>query len=178
MSFIKIISTFAIPVIFIVILSIGMYKKVKVYDVFIEGAKEGMATVVRIIPSLVGLLVAVAVFRASGALDILIYILKPAASFFSIPSDALPLALMRPISGSASLALVSDIIKTNGPDSFIGRVVSTMMGSTETIFYTLTVYFGSIGIKNIRYTLIAALIADFTSVIASVWVCTVFFGRG
>lgn len=154
-----------------------MYKEVKVYDVFVEGAKEGIKTVVRIIPPLVGLLVAVGVFRASGALDLLIYAARPLASVLGIPSEAMPLAFLRPISGSASLALVSDIIKTHGPDSFIGRVVSTMMGSTETIFYTLTVYFGSVGIKNIRYTLAAALIADMVSVVASVWACTLVFGR-
>ena len=177
METIKLLSVYAVPAIFLVILSIGMYQEVKVYDVFIEGAKEGIATVVRIIPSLVGLLVAIGVFRASGALDLLIYAFKPIATFFGIPSEAMPLAFLRPISGSASLALVSDIIKTHGADSFVGRVVSTMMGSTETIFYTLAVYFGSVGIKNIRYTLAAALIADAVSVVASVWVCTLFFGR-
>ena len=114
-------------------------------------------------------------FRASGALDYIIALIDPLSSRLGIPSEALPLAILRPISGSASLALVSDIIKTNGPDSFIGRVVSTMMGSTETIFYTLTVYFGAVGIKNIKYTLIAALIADLVSVFASVWICTVVF---
>ncbi|MDP4093035.1 MAG: spore maturation protein [Bacillota bacterium] len=172
----KSISAYAIPVIILVVLIAGMYKGVKVYDIFIEGAKEGLTTVIRILPSLVGLLVAVSVFRASGALDLIIYAFKPLATALSIPPDALPLAFLRPISGSASLAMVSDIIKTHGPDSFVGRVVSTMMGSTETIFYTLTVYFGAVGIKNIRYTLAAALIADFASVIASVWACRLFFG--
>lgn len=176
MEVIKLLSDYAIPAIFLVILSVGMYKDVKVYDVFVEGAKEGVTTVVRIIPSLVGLLVAIGVFRASGALDLLVYALGPIARFFGIPSEALPLAILRPISGSASLAMVSDLIKAYGPDSFIGRVVSTMMGSTETIFYTLAVYFGSVGIKNIRYTLVAALIADAVSVIASVWICSLVFG--
>ncbi len=178
MELFKSISVYAIPAIFLIILIAGIYKNVKVYDVFVEGAKEGISTVIRILPSLVGLLVAVAVFRASGALDLIVYALKPLASLLSIPSDVVPLAILRPVSGSASLALVSDIIKTNGPDSFVGRLASVMMGSTETIFYTLAVYFGSVGIKNIRYTLVAALIADLTSVIASVWACTLFFGRG
>lgn len=177
MDIIKSLSVYAIPVIFLAILSTGVYKDIKVYDVFIEGAKEGITTVIRIIPSLVGLLAAIGVFRASGALDLLIYAASPIASLLGIPSEALPLAFLRPISGSASLALVSDIIKTNGADSFIGRVVSTMMGSTETIFYTLAVYFGSAGIKNIRYTLAAALIADVASVLASVWACSMLFGR-
>lgn len=175
MEIIKTLSACAIPGLILIILSLGIYKEIKVYDVFIEGAKEGIKTVFRIIPSLVGLLVAVGVFRASGAMDLIIYAAKPVASFFHIPSEAIPLAFLRPISGSASLALVSDIIKNHGPDSFIGRVVSTMMGSTETIFYTLTVYFGSVGIKNIRYTLVAALMADAVSVIISVWICSLIF---
>lgn len=177
MDLIKSLSIYAIPAIFIVILCTGIFRNVKVYDVFVEGAKEGISTVVRIIPPLVGLLVAVAVFRASGALDLLIYAFKPAALLLGIPPEVLPLAFLRPISGSASLALVSDIIKEYGPDSFAGRAASTMMGSTETIFYTLTVYFGSVGVKNIRYTLVAALIADGVSVIASVWACSMFFGK-
>lgn len=177
MGIIKSLSTYAIPAMFLFILWTGIYKEVKVYDIFIEGAKEGITTVLRIIPPLVGLLVAIGVFRASGALDLLIFAVKPAATLLGIPSEALPLAFLRPISGSASLALVSDLIKIHGPDSFIGRLVSTMMGSTETIFYTLAVYFGSVGVKNIRYTLAAALIADCVSVIASVWICTVVFGR-
>lgn len=171
----KSISTYAIPVIFLLIIFSGVYKNVKVYDVFIDSAKEGIATVLRIMPSLIGLMVAIGVFRASGALDYIIAALDPITSHLGIPSEALPLALLRPISGSASLALVSDIIKKNGPDSFIGRLVSTMMGSTETIFYTLAVYFGAVGIKNIKYTLAAALIADAVSVFASVWICTVMF---
>ncbi|MCX7749440.1 MAG: spore maturation protein [Clostridia bacterium] len=177
MEIVKSLSTYAIPAIIFIILAVGMSRKIKVYEVFVDGAKEGITTVVRILPSLVGLLVAVGVFRASGALDLLIYAVKPLALLFGIPTEALPLAFMRPISGSASLAIVSDTISTYGPDSFIGRVVSTMMGSTETIFYTLTVYFGAVGIKNIRYTLAAALIADLVSVIVSVWICTVVFGR-
>ncbi|MCX8130781.1 MAG: spore maturation protein [Clostridia bacterium] len=177
MQIVKILSDYAIATIFLVILSLGMYREIKVYDVFVDGAKEGITTVIRIIPPLVGLMVAIGVFRASGALDLLIHAVSPITKMLGIPSQALPLALLRPISGSASLALVSDIIKTNGPDSFIGRLVSTMMGSTETIFYTLAVYFGSVGIKNIRYTLAAALMADAASVLASVWICTMVFGK-
>lgn len=164
------------PLIFIVILIAGYLKKVRVYDVFVENAKEGISTIFGILTSLIGLMVAIGVFRASGALDVIIYATKPVASLLGIPSEALPLAFLRPISGSASLALVSDIMKNFGPDSYIGRVVSTMMGSTETIFYTLTVYYGSVGIKNIRYTLAAALIAELISVLVSVWACAFIFG--
>jgi len=177
MGIVKFLSAYAVPAMFLIILCTGLYKNVKIYDTFVEGAKEGITTVVRIIPALVGLLVAVGVFRASGALDLLIFAVKPIATLLGIPTEAMPLVLMRPISGSASLAIVSDILKVHGPDSFVGRVVSTMMGSTETIFYTLAVYFGSVGVKNIRYTLIAALIADTVSILVSVWICTLVFGR-
>lgn len=177
MEIIKTVSSYALPVIILSILCIGIYREVKVYDIFVEAAREGITTVIRILPSLVGLLVAIGVFRASGALDLLIYAVRPVAEFIGIPDEAVPLAMLRPISGSASLALISDIMKVHGPDSFVGRVVSTMMGSTETIFYTLAVYFGSIGIKNIRYTLAAALIADTVSILTSVWICTLIFGR-
>ena len=176
MNIVKELSIYAIPAIFIIILCVGMYKEVKVYDVFIEGAKEGITTVFRIIPSLVGLMVAVGVFRASGALDLLVFAVKPITNILRIPPDALPMVFLRPISGSAALAMLSDIFKVHGPDSFVGRVASTLMGSTETIFYTLAVYFGAVGVKKIRYTLAAALIADLASVIAAVWICTLVFG--
>ncbi|AUG58819.1 MAG TPA: spore maturation protein [Ruminiclostridium sp.] len=172
MDIIKAVSSYAVPAIFAVILIAGMYRDVKVYDIFVDSAKEGITTVVKIIPPLVGLIVATGVFRASGALELLIYAAKPIAGLFNIPSETLPLVFIRPISGSASLALLSDILKEYGADSFIGRVASTMMGSTETIFYTLTVYFGAVGVKKVRYTLLAALMADFASAIVSVWICT------
>ncbi len=170
-------SLYALPIIILAILGAGLLRNVRVFDAFTEGASEGVRTVIKILPSLVGILTAVGVFRASGALDFVVWLLKPAASLLGVPAEAMPLALLRPVSGSASLALVSDIIREHGPDSFVGRVVSTMMGSTETIFYTLAVYYGSAGIRNIRYTLLAALIADGVSVIASAWVCTLVFGR-
>ena len=171
------ISLYALPALFIIILGAGLIKKVKVYDAFIEGSAEGISAMVKILPALIGLMTAVGVFRASGALDMLIWFLTPVASLLGIPAETLPLVLLRPVSGSASLALVSELLREYGPDSYIGRVVSTMMGSTETIFYTLAIYYGSVGIKNIRYTLIAALIADGAGVIASAWICALFFGR-
>jgi spore maturation protein B len=177
MSAVRILSLYAVPVIFLIILGVGLFKDIKVYDVFVEGAKDGITTIVRILPPLIGLMTAVGVFRASGALDFVIAAVTPLASFLGIPAEAMPLALLRPVSGSASLALVADLLKIYGPDSYVGRVVSTMMGSTETIFYTLAVYYGSVGIKNIRYTLVAALIADGASVVASAWVCAMVFGR-
>src|SRR3989339_652622 len=160
MNILNAISSYAIPIIFIAIISIAYYKNIAVYDVFIVGAKDGLLTILKIIPSLIGLMIAIGVFRASGILDLIISTILPITNSLKIPSEILPLAFLRPISGSASLAIVSDIIKNYGADSFVGRVASTMMGSTETIFYTLAVYFGAIGIKNIRYTLVVALLAD------------------
>jgi len=176
MGLIRHLSDYAIPAIFIVILLVAVLKKVKAYDLFVDGAKEGIETIFRIMPSLVGLLVAVGVFKASGALDILIFILRPLIDILGMPPQVAPLALLRPISGSASFAFVTEIIKAFGPDTYEGRVAATMMGSTETIFYTLAVYYGAVGIKNIRYTLIAALMADVISVIASLWACNFIFG--
>lgn len=172
-----VISSYAIPVIFLLILTLGLYRDLKVYDIFVEGAKEGITTIIKIIPTLVGLMVAVGVFKASGAMELIVQLFMPLASLLGVPPETMPLALMRPVSGSASLALVAEIIQTYGPDSFIGRAASTMMGSTETIFYTLAVYFGSVGIKNIKYTLVAALLADIVSITASAWACAMIFGR-
>lgn len=176
MGVIRHLSDFAIPAIFIIILVAATLKKVKAYELFVDGAKEGIDTIIRIMPSLVGLLVAVGVFKASGALDILIYILRPLIDFLGMPPQVAPLALLRPISGSASFAFVTEIIKAFGPDSYEGRVAAIMMGSTETIFYTLAVYYGAVGIKNIRYTLVAAIMADIISIIASLWACKFIFG--
>ncbi len=176
MGVIRHISDYAIPAIFIVILCAAALKKLKSFDLFIDGAREGIDTVIKIMPSLVGLLVAVGVFKASGALEILTFLLRPVIDLLGMPPEVAPLALLRPISGSASFAFVTDIIKAFGPDSYEGRVAATMMGSTETIFYTLAVYYGSVGVKNIRYTLIAAIMADIISVIASLWACRFIFG--
>ncbi len=176
MGIIRQVSDYAIPAIFIILLLAAVLKKVKAYDLFIEGAKDGIETVIKIIPSLVGLLVAVGVFKASGALDLLILLLRPVIDLLGMPPEVAPLALLRPISGSASFAFVTEIIKAFGPDTYEGRVAATMMGSTETIFYTLAVYYGSVGVKNIRYTLLAAIMADIISVIASLWACRFIFG--
>ena len=176
MEFIRSITVYILPIVFVLILLFGLFNNVKTFDVFVNGAKKGVSTTFKIIPPLVGLFIAIAVFRKSGAMDLIVLAVKPLAKLFGIPSEVVPLALLRPVSGSASLALVADILNSYGADSFIGRVASTMMGSTETIFYTLTIYFGSIGIKNIRYTLAAALVADLVSVVASVWICTLVFG--
>ncbi len=175
MQIINVVSACAIPVIIFFILVYGLTKNVKLYDEFVDGAKEGITTTVRIIPPLVGLLVAIGVFRASGALDLLIFAVRPITDLLRIPSETLPLMFMRPISGSASQAITFDILKNCGPDGFVGKVASTMMGSSETIFYTLAVYFGSIGIKNIKYTLKIALVVELVAIICSVWVNGILF---
>jgi len=126
---------------------------------------------------MMAMFVAIGVFRSSGAMDILIRILSPVTSLLGIPAEVLPLALMRPVSGMASTGILGDILKTYGPDSFVGRVASTLMGSTETIFYTLSIYFGAIGIKKIRYTLWASLLTDLAGLFASIIICSIVFGR-
>ena len=176
MQLIKLFSIYIIPLIILFIVSHGLFKGVNVFDTFVSGSKQGIATFFGIIPPLVGLTVAIGVFRASGALEVIVHALSPAAKLIGVPSEVLPLALLRPISGSASLAMMSDIINAYGADSMVGRIASTMMGSTETTFYTIAIYFGSIGIKKIRYTLAAALIADAICVICSVLVCVAIFG--
>lgn len=174
---VKYISIFAIPVFIFTILGYGYLKGVPVYETFVEGAKEGLSTALKILPYLVAMFVAIGIFRASGAMDFLIRGLAPVMHLAGIPPEILPLALMRPMSGTASAGMLAELLKVHSPDSFIGRVASTMMGSTETIFYTLSVYFGAVGIKKIKYTLGAALLADLAGLLASVAICSMIFGR-
>jgi len=162
------ISILAVPIMLCGIIGYGLQKRVNVYETFIDGATDGIKSMVKIIAPIIGLMVSVSVFRASGLLDILGLLISPVTNFINMPSDILPLALLRSVSGSGSLAIVNDIIQTSGPDSISGRIASVMMGSSETTFYTLAIYFGSIGIKRIRHTLKAALLSDLAGVIASV----------
>lgn len=159
------ISMLAVPVLIASFIGFGLFRKVGVYDCFVEGAKDGLQSMVGIIAPLIGLMVAINMFRASGALELLAKGLAPALDFLRLPADVLPLALLRPISGSASTAIVTDIFKNLGPDSPAGKIASVMMGSTETTFYTVAVYFGAVGIKNTRHTIAAALLADFTGIL-------------
>ena len=165
------ISIWAVPVMLVGIALAGIVRKVKVYDVFIDGAKEGFEVAVKIIPFLVGILVAIGMFRASGAMELLLSALRPVASATGFPADLIPLAILRSLSGSGSLALTTDIIKTQGPDSLLGRMAATMYGSTETTFYVLAVYFGAIGVRRTRHAVPAALIGDVVAAIATVAVC-------
>lgn len=165
------ISIWAVPVMLVGIALAGIVRKVKVYDVFIEGAREGFEVAVKIIPFLVGILVAIGMFRASGAMELLLSALRPIASATGFPADLIPLAILRSLSGSGSLALTTDIIKTQGPDSLLARMAATMYGSTETTFYVLAVYFGAIGVRRTRHAVPAALIGDVVAAIATVAVC-------
>ncbi len=165
-----VISTFAIPLLIILFVAAGLIRRAGVYDCFIEGAKDGLQSTVGIIAPLIGLMVAIHMFRASGALELLGTCLAPVLNRFHIPADILPLALLRPISGSASTAIVTDIFQNIGPDSPAGKIASVMMGSTETTFYTIAVYFGAVGIKKSRHTLPAALMADATGILLSILV--------
>lgn len=171
----SLVSVMAIPLMMSIILIHGLIKGVNMYESFVEGAADGFKTSINIMPYLVAIFIAVGFLRSSGTIDYLIKFTDPFMSFIGIPSEVLPLAIMRPISGSGALAILRDILNTYGADSFVGRLSSTMMGSAETIFYTMAVYFGSVGIKKGRHTLGAALISHLASIIAAVVVCTYFF---
>ena len=162
MNFINNISAAAVPIIIGIIVLYGLIEKKETYDIFVEGAKEGIEIVVKLFPTLLGIFIAIGVLRSSGVLDFIVNLLAPITNFFKIPSEIMPLALIRPISGSASTALATDIMKTFGVDSNIGLIASTIMGSTETTLYTIAIYTSVVGIKKIRFVLIAALIGDIT----------------
>lgn len=170
------ISLYAIPLIILFIVSYAYFvKKLKVYEVFCEGAKEGFSTAIRIIPFLVAMLVAIGVFRSSGAIDVIIKYLNPILEFIGMPGEVLPMAIMRPLSGGGSTGILNDIFITHGPDSMIGRMASVMMGSTETTFYVLAVYFGAVSIRKTRHAVAAGLLADIAGILAAVWICNLMF---
>ncbi|MCL6442836.1 MAG: spore maturation protein [Alicyclobacillus sp.] len=169
-------SSWLLPVMIAVILVFGYAKRVPIYNTFVDGAKSGFGISVRLIPHLVAMMVAVQVFRASGAMDMLIRALGPVLHLLHVPPEVAPLALLRPISGSGSLAFMIDIFKQKGPDSWLGMLASTMQASSDTTLYIVTVYFGSVGIRNIRYALKVGLLADLASVFASLLAVTLLLG--
>lgn len=175
MGLIGVISLWIIPVIIGFILIYGTIKKVPTYETFVEGGKEGISISFSIIPYLVGMLVAISIFRASGALEFLMNFMKPALEVLNIPAEIVPLAFIRPISGTAALGLTSDIIATYGPDSFIGMLAATMQGSTDTTLYVLTVYFGAVGIRKMGDALKVGLLADLVGIIAAIVIVTIMF---
>ena len=154
----------------------GFFKKVDVYDTFIEGVKESFSMIINLFPTFIAMILAVNLFTNSGVLDFLLSLIKPVLEIFNVPGEIFPLALVRPISGSASLAYLNNIFAKFGPDSFIGLLGSVMQGCTDTTFYVISLYFGSIGIKKIRYSMFAALFADLVGIVASIIVVNMFWG--
>lgn len=175
-NIIKVVSDWAIPLLLVAIPLLAHFRKVKVYESFVEGAKEGFDVAVRIIPYLVAILAAIAMFRASGAMDLFVGLVSPLTDLIGMPAEVLPAAFMRPLSGSGTLGIVTELINTHGPDSFIGYLASTIYGSTETTFYVLAVYFGAVNIKKTRHAVAAGLIADAAGILAAVFICHLVFG--
>lgn len=171
MTIINHLSNLAIPITILLILAYALTEKKKVFDVFLNGAKEGIEIVVKIFPTLIGLFVAIGALRCSGILDFIIKLIYPIVEILNIPTEIMPLAILRPISGSASIAIGSDIMNQYGVDSKIGLITSTIMGSTETTLYTIAIYTSVVGIKKTRFVLAAALIGDFIGMLTSVVIC-------
>ena len=170
------ISKYIIPFLLVGIPFYGLvFKKIKVYESFVDGAKDGFDIAIRIMPYLIAILVAIGMFRASGAMELFISFISPLLNVIGFPPENVPLAIMRPLSGSGSLGLFTDLVNEYGTDSLFTKIGATMFGSTETTFYVLAVYFGSVGIRKSRHALIAGLIADAVGVIAAVYICKIIF---
>ena len=173
---VSLLSYFVLPAIIVGFPLYGLYKKVPVYESFVEGAKEGFQVAVRIIPYLVAILFAIGMFRASGAMDFLITLLRPALGLIGFPAEVLPMAIVRPLTGSGSAGIVVDMISQYGEDSILVKMAATMFGSTETTFYVIAVYFGAVNIKKTRHAVPTGLVADFAAMIVAVWAVRILFG--
>lgn len=171
----NLISSLIIPIMVLGVVIYGIYKKVNIYDVFIEGAKESFEMIFTVFPYLLGMMLAINLFLHSNILSNITSLITPILDLIGIPFDVIPMAIMRPISGTSSLAILNNIFESFGPDSFVGRLASTIQGSTDTTFYVITLYFGSIGIKKIRYSLYAGLFADLIGIIASIVIVQLVF---
>lgn len=165
------IAVFVIPVLIVLFPLYGLFKRVPVYEEFVEGAKEGFSVAVRIIPYLVAILFAIAMFRESGAMQFVADVLRPVLSLIGFPPEVLPMAITRPLTGSGSVAVFADVARTHGEDSIFTRMAGTIFGSTETTFYVIAVYFGAVGVKKTRHALAAGLIADLVAILLAVYVC-------
>ena len=174
-SIMNIISLWALPAIILVILTMGLAKKVPIYEVFTDGAKDGFKIAVNIIPYLVAIIVAISMFRASGIIEMLESSLVEFLSTINVPADTLPIMIVRSLSGSAALGVFSDIANNLGPDSYATKLSAVMVGSSETTFYVLAVYFGAVGISKLRYALCVGLLADFIGIVAAIAVCNLMF---
>lgn len=168
MNFINYISNVAVPFTILIIIVYGLIEKKSVFDIFLEGAKEGLQIVINIFPTLLGLFLSINILKASGIIDAITNFALPLLNLLKVPAEILPLALLRPISGSASMAVATNIMNNFGVDSFIGLISSTIMGSTETTLYTIALYTSAVKIKKTRFVLIAALLADFIGMLTSV----------
>ncbi|MDL4840755.1 spore maturation protein [Aquibacillus rhizosphaerae] len=175
MSIVTTISTWIIPCIILMVLLIATWKKLPTYEIFVEGGKEGVKMAFSLLPFLLGMIVSIAILRGSGAMDAMINLISPLLATLGIPAEIVPLSVIRPISGTAALGMTTELIKTFGPDSFIGRLASTMQGSTDTTLYIITVYFGAVGIRKMGDALKVGLIADFIGIIASIVIVTIVF---
>ena len=175
MNILLTISDFIIPVTILFIVVFGCLQKVDIYEVFLEGAKEGLQTVIDILPTLIGLVMAVEVVRAGGLLDLMVEWIRPFANVVGFPAELAPLSIVRLVSSSAATGLLTDLFAQYGPDSYLGRVASVMMSCTETVFYTMSLYFLSIGIRKTRWTLPCAILANLGGMIAAVWLVGVVF---
>lgn len=173
---ITLLSYFVIPLIVVGFPLYGLYRKVPVYESFVEGAKEGFEVAVRIIPYLVAILFAIGMFRASGAMEFLVTALDPVLTLVGFPGEVLPMAIVRPLTGSGSAGLVVDMINQYGEDSILVKMAATMFGSTETTFYVIAVYFGAVNIKKTRHAVPAGLTADFAAMLIAVWTVRLLFG--
>lgn len=175
-ALISAISMWAIPVMIAFIPLYAALRKVPVYETFVDGAKDGFDTAVKIIPHLVGMMTAISIFRASGALDMIVSAVQPFLDSIGVPGEVLPLGILRTITGAGSLAYATDLIQEHGPDSLIGRIASTIQGSTDTTLYVITVYFGAVGIRNSRYAIKVGLFSDLVGFIAAITICMLVFG--
>ena len=168
-------SVWAIPAILLIVPVIGYLRHVNVYEAFVEGASEGFYTAIRIMPFLVAMMMAINIFRASGALGLCIEYVEPLLAFIGVPPEVVPLAMMRPLSGTGALGLATELLNTHGPDSMVGRIASTILGSTDTTFYILTVYFGAVGISKPRYSVGVGLLGDMIGFFGSIYICQTLF---
>lgn len=175
MKFIFFISNIAMPMIILIIVIYGMKERKNVFDIFLDGAKEGIKITFNIFPTLIGLFVAIGALKSSGIFDLINYIVSPILNIIHFPSELMPLAILRPISGSSSIAIATELMRNYGVDSNLGKIASTIMGSTETTLYTIAVYTSCIKVKKTRHILLAALCADLVGIITSVVVCNIMF---
>lgn len=176
MGVVTLISTWFIPCFILLVLTTATWQRVPTYELFVEGGKEGIKIAFSLLPFLLGMIVSITILRSSGALDAFIIFITPLLKFIGVPPEIIPLAIVRPISGTAALGMTAELIENYGPDSFIGRLASTMQGSTDTTLYILTIYFGAVGIKKMGDALKVGLLSDLIGIIASIIIVTMIFG--